>query len=282
MQTATGDTIGGYQFFLHDLRATRVRADSVTYPHRHLGYEVFFLFDGTLVLETDDGAEVTAHAGQMLLVPANLGHATYRRESSCLNVTLRFFTDPPINPPWPLQVTDDLAPLRELFALFEDVRAMRYGWEERTQHRMVVLLSLLATAFSPLPHAFEAPAQPTSLAKQVDDYLRQHLSKAITLRDVAEAVGVSARSLVRHFKAETGETVMHRLQDLRIEAALALLGAGAEHSIKQIAAMVGFTDSAYFTRCFQRAMGTSPQQHRTHLQDTLTSAKESEGERASQ
>lgn len=255
--------VGGYHYYLHDLRGGWLRAHSVTHIHRHLGYEVFALLDGDIILRTDAEEERVITAGHLMVVPPQLRHTTYRSAANSLHISLRFSTDPPLSPPLPLSViTDDFA-IGELQGLLMEADSRRPGWIERAQHRMTLFLSLILATVLPVFPSCQVPLLPSTLAQQVDDYLRLHLTKPIKLQDVAGALDISERSLVRHFKHETNDTVIARLQALRIEAAVALFNDRPDLTVKQVATMVGLWDCTYFIKCFTRVMGMSPRKYRT-------------------
>ena len=63
------------------------------------------------------------------------------------------------------------------------------------------------------------------------------------------------------FKRETGQTVFHCLQQLRLEKAKTYL-IGTDQSITAIAGLTGFSSVALFSRNFKRWVGKSPLQYR--------------------
>lgn len=259
-----GGEIGGYRYSLHDLSVAQARARSTTLRHQHLGYEVFALYQGQMTFQAEDGAELLLAPGHLLLVPAKLYHQTMREEESCLYVTLRFVTTPLLPAPLPLHVGDDPAAMREIAALLDEAETRRPGWQERARRRLDLVLSLLLAPFTPEHSYADTTTGPAGIADRVDAYLCAHLARPITVQFVAEALGLHERTLMRRFKQATGDTVMARLLALRIEAAILLLVERPELTVRQVSALVGMPDSAYFTNCFRRAMGTSPQRYRRH------------------
>lgn len=82
--------------------------------------------------------------------------------------------------------------------------------------------------------------------------------------DLCRISGLSSRSLLRRFKAATGDTPRNYLQLLRIEAARELLETTAE-SVETITQRVGYDDVSSFTRLFKRLTGLPPSDYRSRF-----------------
>ena len=85
----------------------------------------------------------------------------------------------------------------------------------------------------------------------------RYYEPGLSVADVAAAVGVSASHLSSLFRAATGQTVHQALVDIRMRRAWALLEAGS-HTIKEIAALTGWSNQHYFSAAFRKSHG-SPQ-----------------------
>lgn len=86
--------------------------------------------------------------------------------------------------------------------------------------------------------------------------LRQAQGALTTLDDVARHVGVSARTIDRHLRKE-GLQYRDVSQQVRFERACTLLLAPAA-TVAQVAADLGFSDAANFSRAFRRMVGMAP------------------------
>ena len=93
-------------------------------------------------------------------------------------------------------------------------------------------------------------------------YMKAHLAEQISLAAVATAVGASSTHLSHLFGKFGGSTFVHSLCELRVNAATSLLETG-KWRIKEVCAMVGFNDQAYFTRVFTKYRGMKPSEVRT-------------------
>jgi len=100
------------------------------------------------------------------------------------------------------------------------------------------------------------PAIP-DLILSVHQYLHQHLSEPIRIRDIAEKVGMSESGLAHAYRRITGCKLMSTLRGFRVEAAKARLLRG-EMTLDAIAAQTGFADGFHLSRTFKHYVGTSP------------------------
>lgn len=104
------------------------------------------------------------------------------------------------------------------------------------------------------PHADER-------VRRAEEILQRKLREGMTVEALAIQVGMSPRTLVRRFKAATGQLPGAYLQHLRIAAARELLEGGTQ-PIQAIAAGVGYDDLAHFRHMFKRLCGVTPADYR--------------------
>jgi transcriptional regulator GlxA family with amidase domain len=89
-------------------------------------------------------------------------------------------------------------------------------------------------------------------------WAREHLDAPLTVDDLAERAGMSARHFTRAFIAETGATPSKAIERLRIEVARARVQSSSE-AIERVAEITGFRDPERMRRAFIRAFGQPPQ-----------------------
>lgn len=92
--------------------------------------------------------------------------------------------------------------------------------------------------------------------------LGQQLSSDYDLAALAAAHHVSTRTLLRRFRAETGQTPLGYLQSARIARARRTLEA-TDLTVDEVARSVGYRDSSTFRRLFTRTVGVSPSTYRS-------------------
>jgi AraC family transcriptional regulator len=88
-------------------------------------------------------------------------------------------------------------------------------------------------------------------------YIEEHLPAAITVPEIAAAVGLSHNHLTRIFRAATGTTVVAHIRRRRLERARHLLRESTL-SIPAVAAAVGIADLQAFNKACRRELGASP------------------------
>ncbi len=100
----------------------------------------------------------------------------------------------------------------------------------------------------------------------VRNYLRRNLTAEYDLNELAHAHQVSTRSLLRRFRAETGQTPLEYLQFIRIAQARRALETTVLN-IDEISRGVGYSDTSTFRRLFARTVGVSPSTYRKTFGD---------------
>ncbi len=88
------------------------------------------------------------------------------------------------------------------------------------------------------------------------DWLRPH-----RLEELATGAGMSVTHYCAHFRELTGFAPIDFLIRQRVAQAARLL-ATTRLTVAEVAAACGYEDPYYFTRCFRRVMGCSPQRYR--------------------
>lgn len=113
------------------------------------------------------------------------------------------------------------------------------------------------TQFMDTRPAAVAPRQ----VKQAIDFMHEHIGQPLTVQSVAQAVGVSSRSLELSFRSFKGTTPAAYLRDTRLKAAHAELSdPESPLSIKEVCLKWGFFHFGRFSAIYRAAYGASPSQ----------------------
>lgn len=95
----------------------------------------------------------------------------------------------------------------------------------------------------------------------VKRWLEARTSQPYSLSELAAAFHVSTRTMLRRFRAETGESPLSHLQRIRIGTAKALLET-SELRLADVMSKVGYLDQGTFRRLFTSHTGMSPAEYR--------------------
>jgi transcriptional regulator GlxA family with amidase domain len=106
-----------------------------------------------------------------------------------------------------------------------------------------------------------APADPTSPIARIQQHVMEHLRERHTLESLAELVGMSTRSLARHFVQATGYTPHEFVERARVDAARNLLE-GSELQLKTVAYDCGFGTADRMRTVFAQQLAVTPAQYR--------------------
>ncbi len=114
-----------------------------------------------------------------------------------------------------------------------------------------------------LPLQMESVHSDTMVAK-AQHWLLKHFAEDVSMPQLAAALSVSVRTLIRHFNDVLGTTPLAYLQNLRIEISMKLLESG-DLSIEEIANQVGYQNASSFTRLFRQQVGATPAAYRNRF-----------------
>ena len=117
-------------------------------------------------------------------------------------------------------------------------------------------------------YALENPALSSPRVTLAKNFLdSNYYNTDLNLDEVADAVGLSKYHLCREFNHLYGISPGKYLANLRLQKSCALLLQNRQHTIAEIASMVGFSNDNYFCKVFRKAFGTTPTQYRLQNQN---------------
>lgn len=100
-----------------------------------------------------------------------------------------------------------------------------------------------------------------SLVSKVLKYVTDHISEALTIEDIADAVGVSRRTFSRTFAKDTRVTPSVFVEQVRINFARKLLEE-TDVPLKTVAFRCGFRNAIHMRMIFSRQLNTTPKRYR--------------------
>jgi len=134
------------------------------------------------------------------------------------------------------------------------------GYREAVLAHLTLLLVEVARLAADVVDDLRINREP--LLADVFAVIERRYPEALSLRDVARAVNLSAGHLTTVVRRRTGRTVQEWIVDRRMVAARRLL-AGSDLPVGEVGRRVGYPDPGYFARVFGQVHGTSPTRWRS-------------------
>ena len=104
-------------------------------------------------------------------------------------------------------------------------------------------------------------SQDKTFVTRLREIIQQHLADSdFSVERLGEEIGLSRVQLYRKVKVLTGKTPVEFIRHIRLQRASVLLREG-RFSVSEVMYMVGFSNSSYFSKCFQAAFGKTPRQY---------------------
>ncbi len=146
-----------------------------------------------------------------------------------------------------------------IVAILQELRETPPGY--RSAVRALAWALLIALHRTALAQAVSQPADAMAHIAPALNYLAQHYAEPVRMETLLELCHTSDSTLRRLFHRVVNTSPQDYLARLRIQMATALLQ-NTEHSVLDIALMVGYPTLSSFHRQFTRQMGTNPGQVR--------------------
>ena len=242
-------------------------------------YQVIFLFQGGLILETIEGSEMFSEGHSVLLNPANNGSVSGKNtELLQLSLSPAFVSDHAVR--MHLLGTGALVMfaqtlVRDDLRLQEWARSLATELSEGRPGSDIVIAALVEQILVHLLRQYSNMRRSHDLelsrAGLVDRRIRRsvelmhaQMAAELSLKEIAAASYLSPFHFARVFKKLTGTTPHSYLAGIRTAKAQLLL-AKPELSIAEIGALVGYSSPSHFTKAFRQATGLTPRAFRNAL-----------------
>ena len=96
------------------------------------------------------------------------------------------------------------------------------------------------------------------LLAKITETVEAHVADSdFNVTRLQETLGLGSKLLYRKVKQMTGKTPVEFIRQIRMQRAAILLREG-RFSVSEVMYMVGFSNSSYFSKCFQKAYGITP------------------------
>jgi AraC-like DNA-binding protein/quercetin dioxygenase-like cupin family protein len=252
-------------------------AAAVPGPHAHDFLVLLYLEHGAEVVRVD-GRDRALRTGDALVVAPGAVVAAPRPGDGDARAWTVFFPADAVDPAAPLvswRTHPLLAPfggdhggggrrlpvppdqrgawLGGLTDLDAELRERRDGYADAARAHLTLLLVRLGRCHPEVPAALGVEP----LLAAVLDVIERRYREPISLRDVADDVGLTPGHLTTVIGRRTGRTVQQWITERRMREARRLL-ADTDLTVAEIAPRVGYRDAGYFVRRFRTGHGVSP------------------------
>ncbi len=143
----------------------------------------------------------------------------------------------------------------------QEVQSGQPGWDGICQNLMEAILRLLLRQED---FTLSNPTVGPKSSRECDlvrRHIDNHFKENLTLDQLAALVHVNKYHLAHAFRREFGTSPISYLINRRIQESRFLLSE-TDHSLSQIAQILGFSSQSYFSQSFRRLEGVSPMEYR--------------------
>lgn len=127
---------------------------------------------------------------------------------------------------------------------------------------------MLACKLEETLYTCDIATQDTQMAKRIREYLDQHFTEAVTLKDIANEFQCSEPYISHVFKKVMGYPPIQYVIRRRIGLAQTHLIC-SDYTATQIATLVGYDNTNYFNTLFTKIVGISPMRYKKQYLETL-------------
>jgi len=110
--------------------------------------------------------------------------------------------------------------------------------------------------------SIERMTESGQLADSIVTYIREHLNENLSAQSICAVFNISNSQLYRVFRKYVKMSVVEYITELRIAEAKRMFKDSPDMQVKDVAALLGFSDQFYFSKVFRAATGLSPSEYR--------------------
>lgn len=149
--------------------------------------------------------------------------------------------------------------------MIDDITVFRYDLRKLREAVFIHdYLKVLKGLLSKIEHSDIKQNNQGLIHEKVDYYIKNHLDKKITLKELSEYVHLNSSYLSRLFKKVKGVSLIEYINGLKMEQAKQLLK--SDMNIEQVGQKIGISDPFYFNKVFKKTVGVSPTVYKKSLQ----------------
>ena len=244
--------------------------------HWHIEYEIIRILKGEFLLTIDE-EEYLVTSGSVIFIPAGRLHSGIPKECiyECIvfdsNMLMHKSDD--ISKPIHLVLQQKISLFSVYSKSYSDIHNTIWTlFDAAASKKSGYQLIILGCFYQFFGIIFQKKYYNQMLSKNSKDYKRiLHLKQALefmessytlplSLKEIADSVGMSPKYFCRFFQEMTNRTPIDYLNYYRIERACYQL-LTTNHSITEIAYSSGFNDLSYFIKTFKKYKGVTPKNY---------------------
>ena len=263
----TKESLPRQQMILRNISSAKYGGDWSSIPHTHSYTELFYIVGGDGQFQIHEQLfPVRAH--QLVVVNPNVLHTEVSYDAHPLEYLVLGIEGLELTVPDSDEARYCIYSFPEDNGVLTCMQSVLREMQERSPEYetaclayldliMVQLLRKASVSVTQTQSRFPANRQ----CAAVRQYIDQHYRESITLDLLAEKVSINKFYMAHAFKREYGVSPINYLIARRIREGKRLLSE-TDLSLSQIAAVLGFSSSSYFSQSFRNAEGISPTEYR--------------------
>lgn len=110
----------------------------------------------------------------------------------------------------------------------------------------------------------EYGCDPEQMENRISRCVLMSVDQYITIEGIARSMYMNRKYLSEAFRQKTGELLIEYITKVKMKRAARLLGQGGRKTY-EIALLLGFRDTEYFSRLFKKYMGVCPSEYRVNM-----------------
>lgn len=158
--------------------------------------------------------------------------------------------------------------IEDRLRMFEEIFCtLRNGYSKNNLHYTISLFFhfLGSVKFiNSFRAASNTDGQTRNAAEEAIHFMRENISRRLSLKEIAQFVGLSPSHFTAIFKKTTGFAPLNYFMQLKTQEACHLLDF-TTYKVNQISQMTGYDDPLYFSRIFTKTIGVSPKIYRNKI-----------------
>jgi len=127
------------------------------------------------------------------------------------------------------------------------------------ESRFIWTLAQLVKRYADISHPEQRIEKEKDAVQHAREYIHENFAIGVSLKELAEHVGLSPYYFLRVFRAEVGMPPYTYLESVRISHAQKLIESG--RSLIETALEVGFSSQSHLTNSFKKIIGVTPGQY---------------------